>query len=100
MIRAAAEATPPANCCPRCNAPDGIQRLLTSMVRYYVCGRCDCRWQISRDLVNDDEVEVERPDSVLHLSVANIHTNKEQPANERRPAAPRRWMRLGGFARR
>lgn len=34
--------------CPRCSAPCGALNLLTSMTRYYVCGRCECRWQVSR----------------------------------------------------
>ncbi len=37
-----------ADCCPRCSAPRGTLSLLTSMKRYYVCGRCRCQWQISR----------------------------------------------------
>lgn len=49
MIVSAVAAMPHAEGCPRCKAPDGIQRLLTSMARYYLCGRCDCRWQVSRD---------------------------------------------------
>ena len=61
MIPAAA-AMLPVNCCPRCNAPDGIQRLLTSMVRYYACSRCDCRWQVWRGHVAADGVEVEGAD--------------------------------------
>jgi hypothetical protein len=35
--------------CPRCSAPSGAPDLLTSMTRYYVCGRCACRWQVARD---------------------------------------------------
>lgn len=34
--------------CPRCKAADQNMTLLTSMHRYYSCGRCACRWQISR----------------------------------------------------
>jgi hypothetical protein len=45
---------PPLNCCPRCNAPEGIQQLLTSMVRYYACGHCDWRWQVWRGCVDPD----------------------------------------------
>jgi Zn ribbon nucleic-acid-binding protein len=65
MIIAAAGAMRPVNTCPRCNTPDGIQRLLTSMVRYYACNHCDFRWQVSRHRVNHDEMDVERADSVL-----------------------------------
>ncbi len=65
MIVSATAQMPPVNCCPRCNAPDGIQRLLTSMVRYYACSHCDCRWEVSRGRVNHDETEVERADSIL-----------------------------------
>jgi Zn ribbon nucleic-acid-binding protein len=65
MIIAAAGATPPVKPCPRCNTPDGIQRLLTSMVRYYACSHCDFRWQVSRDRVSHDEMEVEGAESVL-----------------------------------
>jgi DNA-directed RNA polymerase subunit RPC12/RpoP len=34
--------------CPRCGAASGTLNLLTSMTRYYVCGRCACRWAVSR----------------------------------------------------
>jgi hypothetical protein len=34
--------------CPRCTAASGTLNLLTSMTRYYVCGRCACRWHTSR----------------------------------------------------
>jgi hypothetical protein len=50
MNGSAGAATSPAEeGCPRCKAPGAIQRLLTSMVRYYLCGHCDWRWQVSRD---------------------------------------------------
>jgi len=35
--------------CPSCSEPCGTPSLLTSMVRYYVCGRCARRWQVGRD---------------------------------------------------
>jgi hypothetical protein len=34
-------------CCPRCGASDALLPLLTSMTRYFVCRRCDCRWEVS-----------------------------------------------------
>ena len=34
--------------CPRCSTASGLLNLLTSMTRYYVCGRCQCRWQVAR----------------------------------------------------
>jgi hypothetical protein len=34
--------------CPRCGAFCGTPNLLTSMTRYYICGGCGCRWQLSR----------------------------------------------------
>jgi formate dehydrogenase maturation protein FdhE len=35
--------------CPQCGTvPDGPS-LLTSMTRYYVCGRCAARWSVTRD---------------------------------------------------
>jgi hypothetical protein len=34
--------------CPRCSAFCGTPNLLTSMTRYYVCGGCGWRWQVSR----------------------------------------------------
>jgi hypothetical protein len=34
--------------CPRCSTASGTLNLLTSMMRYYVCGRCQCRWQVAR----------------------------------------------------
>jgi len=33
--------------CPRCGALDAVLNLLTSMTRYFVCRRCDCRWEVS-----------------------------------------------------
>jgi hypothetical protein len=51
MTVSAVTAMPYAEGCPRCKAPGAIQRLLTSMVRYYRCGHCDWRWQVSRDPV-------------------------------------------------
>lgn len=33
------------NCCPRCGASDTALTLPTSMTRYFVCRRCDYRWQ-------------------------------------------------------
>ena len=41
--------------CPRCSAPCRAPNLLTSMTRYYACGRCACRWQVSRLEENDLE---------------------------------------------
>jgi hypothetical protein len=34
--------------CPHCGAPDATLTLLTSMTRYYACGRCKSSWQASR----------------------------------------------------
>jgi transposase-like protein len=34
--------------CPRCTATDATVTLLTSMTRYFVCNRCQSRWQVSR----------------------------------------------------
>jgi formate dehydrogenase maturation protein FdhE len=34
--------------CPRCGEPNGSLSLLTSMMRYYLCERCECRWHVSR----------------------------------------------------
>ena len=34
--------------CPRCRATGARMTLLTSMVRYFMCDRCQCRWQVSR----------------------------------------------------
>jgi hypothetical protein len=39
--------------CPRCSAPCGAPNLLTSMMRYYACARCACRWQVPRLEEND-----------------------------------------------
>jgi hypothetical protein len=39
--------------CPSCSEPCDTPSLLTSMVRYYVCGRCARRWQVARDPDND-----------------------------------------------
>jgi len=33
--------------CPRCGAAEPVQSLLTSMARYFVCGRCAKRWQVA-----------------------------------------------------
>jgi transcription elongation factor Elf1 len=33
--------------CPRCGAPDVVLKLLTSMTRYFACGRCGSMWEIS-----------------------------------------------------
>lgn len=30
--------------CPRCAAPSPPLALLTSMMRYYACAHCTCRW--------------------------------------------------------
>jgi hypothetical protein len=35
--------------CPHCEGPSGAPNLLTSMTRYYVCGRCGERWQVGRN---------------------------------------------------
>jgi hypothetical protein len=43
----------PHDACPCCSAPSGAPGLLTSMTRYYVCGRCACRWQVARDQDGD-----------------------------------------------
>jgi ribosomal protein S14 len=32
--------------CPRCGSPDGVLNLLTSMIRYFTCPHCDCRWHV------------------------------------------------------
>ena len=44
-----AEATVPKehDRCPRCQAPDAVLNLLTSMTRYFSCDRCDHRWQVA-----------------------------------------------------
>jgi formate dehydrogenase maturation protein FdhE len=34
--------------CPRCGATGATMTLLTAMVRYFMCDRCQCRWQVSR----------------------------------------------------
>ena len=34
-------------CCPQCGASDAVQTLLTSMTRYFVCRRCNGRWEVS-----------------------------------------------------
>ena len=34
--------------CLRCGAPGATMTLLTSMTRYFMCDRCECRWQVSR----------------------------------------------------
>jgi transposase-like protein len=40
--------------CPRCQASDLAMTLLTSMTRYYVCERCQCRWQVLRQTASDE----------------------------------------------
>jgi hypothetical protein len=40
--------------CPRCNAPDATMTLLTSMIRYFMCSRCQWRWQVSRPSGSDN----------------------------------------------
>jgi DNA-directed RNA polymerase subunit M/transcription elongation factor TFIIS len=35
--------------CPSCKTECDTPSLLTSMTRYYVCGRCAARWQIARN---------------------------------------------------
>jgi hypothetical protein len=66
MIIGRAESMEPDERCPRCNAPEGSQRLLTSMARYYVCSCCECRWQVSRNLDNH-EAEVQRVDAIQQV---------------------------------
>jgi hypothetical protein len=41
--------------CPRCSAASGTLNLLTSMTRYFVCGRCQCRWQVARVEESDSQ---------------------------------------------
>lgn len=33
--------------CPRCEASDPVLTLLTSMTRYFACGRCQHRWEVA-----------------------------------------------------
>jgi DNA-directed RNA polymerase subunit M/transcription elongation factor TFIIS len=46
---AAASSTGAARVCPHCGAACGGLSLLTSMTRYYLCGRCGARWQVARN---------------------------------------------------
>lgn len=40
--------------CPRCSATGATMTLLTSWVRYFMCGHCQCTWQISRSTGNHE----------------------------------------------
>jgi len=46
--------------CPHCHEPYGTLTLLTSMVRYYRCARCNRSWQCIRggDVLSDGSVRV------------------------------------------
>ena len=52
--------TRPSVRCPHCHEPYGTLTLLTSMVRYYRCARCNRSWQCIRggDVLSDGSVRV------------------------------------------
>ena len=50
--------------CPGCDEPCGTPTLLTSMVRYYACARCNRSWQVVRDFQVDRRAAMQwRPPS-------------------------------------
>jgi hypothetical protein len=53
--------------CPHCSALSGTPNLLTSMTRYYVCGHCACRWNVSRTVNADLRLMHDRTDPVDDL---------------------------------
>jgi hypothetical protein len=58
--------------CPRCRALSGTPNLLTSMTRYYVCGHCACRWNVSRTSDTDDRLMHDRTDPVADLGEGEL----------------------------